>query len=384
MPLVVKHAKQCLKPDTGDSTMIQPSDWNDEHVIEGFNDFISTSTSFDIKADGSGSYPTLRDLFVYLNGVHIANNSDVTINLDAGIHVQAGEISDTNNHDRIFVRGATPADVTVVACTSVSGTIYDYTVVYTLSANVPPGIIPGMVLVVHNNGVDHTTAYLHFGAHEITAIGVNTLTVKYRGYAIPTTFASQTVACKILKSVVKLGASRWNMWSVVKNRGYWGAPYMKDVALNGADLVTGPLFNSYHGASVHLYPGTQKQYCLAMINSSGNIITTTEVSKIFVNDGTLVISSGFNSGIYADQGSFIDCGSYTIITNCGRSATDTWYYSVVAAAGSYVSILSAIFVNNKFTAKSDLIGRMRCTALRNHAWSSSAITSFNGSTTISA
>jgi hypothetical protein len=381
MPLTIKHAKTSLKPDTGDSTMLQPSDWNAEHVINGYN-IITEDTTFDIKADGSGSYPTLKDCIDYIRTVDISQTATITINLDAGVHLQSAAIVDSHPHEKIFIRGAAPVDVTVTAAT-VSGTTYDYSVVYTLSGNVPAGIVPGMVFVFHNNGVDHTTGYLHFGAHEITAVGVNTVTVKNRGNVSPQTISSQSIACKIIKSVVKSTFTTSALWQVTQKRGYWGNPYIKDIAINGDDKVWALLY-LYHGAVVHLYPGSDKQYCVVLINSASSNLVVTEKSSVSAQGGTIVSSSAAYSGIYIDNDSLGDFGSYTIVTGCNRSSSDTWYYGVVTVSGSYVVALNMICVNNKLTAKADFVGRGRITAsIRNHAWSSTAITAFNSGVIVS-
>lgn len=45
MSITVKHKKYTNVPDTGDSNQVQPSDWNDEHTVEGVQEKLESGVN---------------------------------------------------------------------------------------------------------------------------------------------------------------------------------------------------------------------------------------------------------------------------------------------------------------------------------------------------
>lgn len=376
----IKHTKVNASSDTGDVSKIQPSDWNASHSIDGLT-VIDANTTFSIAADGSGSYATLRHCIEALNSAVILPDKTITINLDAGIHLQSAEVMDTNPSHRYSIVGATPASVSITS-TSVSGSADNFTVVYTLSATVPAGTTTGMFFSVHNNGADWPAGYYHFGSHEITAIGTNTLTCKVKSHNTPQTVSSVSIPAQIMKTVIKANFTGTALFSVLTGqaKGYVGTPYLKNLVFNSNNTVDNA-FTIFHNTLVVLYPGVQKTYNLAFVNSKIANMYILEMSSLIAFDGTVIASGGEEAGIFATGISKVDFGRWTIIS--GNRGAGGWYRGFHLETSDGIS-LNSFLIDNRYSALTAFGGIMRVTAIRENSWGSSGIISVNSGINVGA
>lgn len=371
----IKHKKTSLAPDSGDATLLQPSDWNQDHEVIGFKT-IESDTTFNIKVDGTGSYPTLKACIDDLNDTLIHPSASVTIMLEAGIHVQSGIVEDRNLSRDIQIVGADVVNVSFSAAT-VNGSADNFSVTYTMIGSVPDGVTVGMFMTVHNNGADHTTGYYHFGCHEITALTATTLTCNVKNRNTPQTLSAVAVPCTIIKTVVKAGFSGESLLRLGSGtlKGYRGTPYTKNICYNAAGLVLHPI-RICNSTKAILTNSTPKTYSLGAVNGTDCSLVILEQSYLECCDGAICLSSSANGGAWGMQQSFSDFGYYLIVTGCRGG--NNWTRGV-GTDYAHMMVFNPIMIDNRHTAMAANGGDLRYTTpLRVTYWGSNTSGSLGG------
>lgn len=93
MPVVVKHKKVSEVPDSADETIIQPSDWNDEHEISGavsLEEF--NARVFDITPEDPSQYPGHGYAYAITSNGTVWNPGAFRVSKYTGVGIPAADV----------------------------------------------------------------------------------------------------------------------------------------------------------------------------------------------------------------------------------------------------------------------------------------------------
>lgn len=348
----IRHLRNTPLPDTGDSTRVQPSDWNADHVCDV--DIITENTTFVVDPTGNNaSFSTLAECFAHVNGLIFKPDVKLEISLSAGIHPVNANVVDTNAHRLIRIKGQAPVALTVTAA-SVSGAAGTRQVAYTVNGTIPSSVVAGTVLVFHNAGAADAGKMGHFGAHVILDVTGQVITVLNTNVGAVDAFSAQSVTgVHVLTTVIRANSSVTSVLSVTgANKGDYNTPYLENLAINGAG-VSGFGFRARHGSKVAC-TGAASQYSVALVNSSINMLAEDSSSIMWGNSGVVVSSS--MTGVLSARASLIDLANYSIIS----SSSDSGVASTIT--GNAIAY-STISVDSNYAAKATQLGRIAWSVL---------------------
>ena len=323
MPIKITHKKVSLSPDSGDGSMIQPSDWNAEHEMENV-DLINSDTVYTLQADGSGSFTTIFECIAFLNRCMVANDPKVTINLGEGTFNESSTITYTNKYlDKISIVGADPYDYAYTGV-SVSGSAGAWVNVFNIAYVDTSKVKVGQYVMIYSTTTAGTTPARLWGCHLITAVSGTSVTVMNRNNhtAGP---SGQVGRLKIFPTVIKATANQSLFSITAANAGrynYFNIPFLKHVILEGSRLTT-PYscgITVSNGAIVNLYDGVAKGY------------PTVGISGFMDVHMKLCISDSGNVGLGCYGNSYLDAFNGIIITGV---RTNTAGYGINCDGYSY-------------------------------------------------
>jgi len=150
-------------------TVKQNADNHDAHLAETV---IKTSKTINVPAD----YATIQEALDSLKYTWIPDDITVTISVAAGTHLHTSQISITHScGSQIQIIGADPITTTITSVGTVTGAAGAWSV--PINVTNATGMAVGDYVIIRNTaGTDDH--YAHRGIWEITAINVNTVTVK--------------------------------------------------------------------------------------------------------------------------------------------------------------------------------------------------------------
>lgn len=141
MAITVKHQYVSAVPDGGDTNLVQPSDWNDDHVITGNNvrELLTANRTYYVRSDGNdsntglvdssgGAFLTIqRPVDIILGTLDASLNPatllgyQTTINVGAGTFVGASFVGPwPSQGSTIKINGAGSASTTITTSSSVA------------------------------------------------------------------------------------------------------------------------------------------------------------------------------------------------------------------------------------------------------------------------
>ena len=366
----IKHTKQSLHADTGDSTMMQPSDWNADHVWTGPT-IVDADTSYTINADGSGSYGDIPTCFDTINKMMVGNQAKITVNLNAGIHNISRTIYYTNRYTALTqILGATPLGAFTSSNVSVSGSAGAYTNVITTNQTIDTAVVvPGMYVMVSASGLS-TQGVRMWGCHKITAVTSNTVTVlnTNRGSAGPSGTTGLTFY--IFTSVIKSSTAGLNIFNVTGGAAMGmlavNFPALKNIIIegpatattSGVGILISQISSMYIGDSVIAYSKVG-------VSGTGVGMYVTERSHLNTSNRYLTVSNSGDSGITAaDQGS-INIPGGAIVTGSRVNGTSIGIYGVLSGT---INASGMILTGSAYSSFAQYYGWVRNTSPSADDW----------------
>lgn len=301
----IRHKRATVVPDAGDASLVQPSDWNDTHECDA--NIITDNVTFEV---GPGKpHASLNVLFDYINDCMASPLAAITINVDAGTHLCYAPITCTVNHALMSINGVRVNGLVVLSSTQ-TGQAPARFITYVFDATLPASVAVGGVLVFHNGRVQDASITGHLGAHVITGVTSNTVTVLNKNTGVIADIVvskpnSVDVLCTVIRAADSMAALLTLHGSVC---GTYDAPFLKHMAFDGAGLTSFGLRSRYNSAMN--VGGT-----VAVINSGINLLAE-DCSRITCATNSITSSSG-SVGVAASHASLIDAGNGGIITACG-------------------------------------------------------------------
>lgn len=328
----ITHLRQTPLPNTGDSTKVQPSDWNAEHLID--IDIIGDDTAFTVNQNGSGSFTNFYDLFSHLNGLMFMPYTRVSVTAASGIYTINQALTDANPHRLINIKGPTPASVTIASATVPATTPGTRLVEYTISGTIPSSVVPGTVMVIHGNGIlGDSQKTGHYGAHVVTSVAGNKITVLNKNVGTLNGFSDGAPEACVITCVIRSLVPLASILSIVgANKGEYNTPYLENIAFDGTGLATFGM-RAQAGSTV-LLTNSASAYCTAIVNCDTGLLAS-DNSMISASSKRVTIGS-CAMGTLADRNSFIDLSSYPIINACTNTGIGCSYNSSTIATGAFL------------------------------------------------
>lgn len=354
MPIKVKHKKVSLSPDSGDGSMIQPSDWNADHEVENV-ELINSDVTYTLKADGSGSFSTIKECIDFINRCLIANDPKVTINLSEGVFNETSTIVYTNkNLDKISIVGADPYDYTYTNV-SVSGSANNWTNVISIASVDTSKVKVGQYVMIYSTTTAGTNPARLWGCHQITAVSPTSITVLNRNNhtAGP---SGQAGKLKVYPTVINAAANQ-SLFRVVacaagKQYGF-DIPFLKHVILQGNRAATPHSIGLTiaTGGSCNLFAGQTKSYFMVGIVGFYDSLVLEQNSSLIAYSYTLCISDAYNKGLCCFSNSMANISNGIVVSGVRANPDGIGLYADGQAhisAGGNSAGQGAILTGNRF------------------------------------
>lgn len=345
MAVTITHAMQSAKADGPDTDLVQPSDWNANHVVAGAAEVLSANTTKTIGA--GGDFATIAEGVAWAKTI-LPTIGTPTLSLLDGTHVFDQQLGLNRTAVTISAQNA-PLSVSITSVQGApTGSAGNWT--YVLNCASVAGISVGefIVIAVGAGGTDGSKIC---GCHEITNVdGVNNrITILVWGRSGTATTAAAGMTGYIPKAVIRntTVANSWlyvNAYSsltlsnVVLDSQYSAGTSYPVYANNHAQIsFSGRVGIRCAATSGIPVVGRQRAYLfhsgsssLAISNKGTNCIDLAE-GTLFTVASPIAMCGGTGAGVYAIGPS---CG-FTSFTanNLFLNGTTT---SLTAAEGAYI------------------------------------------------
>lgn len=336
----IKHSKTALNPDTGDASMVQPSDWNQDHLWTGPT-IIDADTAYSILANGTGSYADIPSCFDDINKFVVGNQAKITVNLNAGIHNIPRTIEYLNRYtDNVQILGSAPLGDFTSSNVTLSGSAGAWVNVITVNQPIDTNVVvPGMYVMVTATALT-TQPNRMWGCHKITAVTANSVTIsnKNRNAAGPSGTTGLTF--KIFTSVIKTGSDidAIRVTNAAVGRLPVNFQFLKDVVLEGAGANNSSFFGLVLRSSSCCIEPTAVTYPQVGIVGFGRGILADGGSTLYANNRAFCVSDSGDRGVVSNRMSHILC------QNCVITATraNSQGHGVYADNGAQIDAATTI------------------------------------------
>lgn len=346
----VTHAFTSGLADGPDTTLVRPSNWNEDHVLTGW-DALTADHTVTVGSTGC-DYTTLEDAVDAYKSTWIPRGVTLTFELAAEVFTLTQAVILSNPmFDNARIVGATPISLSITSVASSSGSAGAWSYVLNVASTV--GLAVGQLVCIRSV-TGGTNGNRLIGCHRVTAIGSGQITVsvltKTNNQASGATTATATVLTSVLHTTTNssnlliltapLGGGRPTVGTYIKGVDNVGFSTVGTTGVTPIVVSRGALnvLGGWIGIHGSFYAGLQ-------VSDTGYAVLTGVSCQVYISGGSYVALFAVNSGTIlawgpTSIGSIVITGAVYGIMADGRS-----YIVVGGNAAGYGAILTGNTTN---------------------------------------